>query len=291
MMNVIVFSKDRPAQLELLLSSMSVYYREFYQTNIHVIYRSSNESFANGYRHLKAECAVSYNNVIFVDEDDHARGTFYSLVSEVITSNHHLNYTMFLVDDIIFRSHFSLQDKECSALRNENVLCLSLRLYDQITHCYATNSGSPPPQYMQTDYVSKIWNWRDAPGDWGYPMSLDGNVYRTNTVLHLLDQLQKLMPDPSAIIYNPNTLESVMNLPQITNALPNYMASYDFSKLLNNPANRVQNQFANRSTDKLDVYKTNELFLSGSRLRPVHNLEKLNNNTVHYDIDVCMKGP
>lgn len=38
MLNIIVFSKDRPAQLELFLRSMKLYFTEFYEHKINILY-------------------------------------------------------------------------------------------------------------------------------------------------------------------------------------------------------------------------------------------------------------
>ncbi len=42
------------------------------------------------------------------------------------------------------------------------------------------------------------WRWREAGGDWGYPMSLDAHIFRTGHLSRFIMELK---------YHNPNTLE------------------------------------------------------------------------------------
>ena len=49
MLNIIVFSKNRSCQLELFLRSMKLYFKEFNEHKINILYTYSNDKFKEGY--------------------------------------------------------------------------------------------------------------------------------------------------------------------------------------------------------------------------------------------------
>jgi hypothetical protein len=188
--------------------------------------------------------------------------------------------TMFLVDDIIFKSHWSFEDEEIKSIeQNTLLLCCSLRLYEGITECYATNSPSEPPTFVK----GNVWCWYGAKGDWGYPYSLDGNIYRTLDICHKLQNSEFL---------NPNQLEAVMNVNNMSSvglgspSRPAYMICYKKdSKLVNIPANRVQDEFANRVGNIMSPQEMNELFLTGNQIS-LDTVKDLANKTVHVELPI-----
>ena len=52
---------------------------------------------------------------------------------------------------------------------------------------------TPPP--------ATTWHWMGMEGDWGYPMSLDGHIFRTAEIAPLLEHLD---------YRNPNVLEAAL---------------------------------------------------------------------------------
>ena len=62
-------------------------------------------------------------------------------------------------------------------MRDPEIACLSLRMCPRMDYSYAldTITGIPPFEDGTT------WRWPEAEGDWGYPMSLDGHVFRTRS--------------------------------------------------------------------------------------------------------------
>ena len=64
--NIIGFSKDRPAQLELFIRSMKFYFREFYEYKINILYTYSDDRFKEGYDKLfKIHADSNINYIIF----------------------------------------------------------------------------------------------------------------------------------------------------------------------------------------------------------------------------------
>lgn len=272
MINIVIFSKNRAAQLELLLTSLKQNFAEFEDADVVVLYKATSREFDDGYSILKNE----WPKVSFLD--DNLAGSFRPTLVQTLSIRPDNPFTMFLVDDIVFRDSFSINDPVFNNLGSPDMLAVSLRLYDKITHCYATDTPSPLPNFT----MGNVWKWSTGHGDWGYPMSVDGNVFRTFLINHLLKEVVPLFD-------NPNTFEAVLNHPIVKQHLPSYMCCYkEKSKLINNPANRVQDLFQNRTTGAFTAEEINESFLAGKRLRPVGSVENLENNTVHYDIEMEM---
>jgi len=268
-LNCIVFSKNRPAQLELLLRSYKKFFKEWKDARTTIIYRASDKEFFEGYKkvqqlHPEFEYSLETN----FQQD---------VLKQIIPEN---PLTMCLVDDIVFKSNWSLRDEIFSVFHNNpHMVAISLRLHRGIDHCFAIDQPSPAPNFRKEvpgEYL--IWSFKEYNGtDWGYPYSVDGNAYNTNLIASLLSRVQ---------FQNPNTLEAILNDPRIISQSPPYMACYNGpSKLLNVPANKVQVVFNNRCLNSYSTKELNEKFLGG-KLISLENIETItDNNTVHYPVD------
>jgi hypothetical protein len=248
-LSIVIFSKDRPAQVLACLESL---YNHLVEANnkelvqVCVLYKSTNSKFDLGYD--KAKKSIKKTNLFWIKETvfrEQVLENFKNTISKK---------TMFLVDDIIFINNFSLLDPQIALLDNQNILATSLRLYNGITHCYATGQDTKVPKFVK----GCVWNWQNGEGDWGYPMSVDGNVYRTEHIKHLL---------ASVVFTNPNTMEANMDNIKHLPEQPKMLACYvDAPKLINIPVNRVQNVFQNKFNNDLSAEEINEMFLSGYKI-------------------------
>jgi len=265
MINIIIFSKDRAAQLDLLLRSLRHCFKEYKTCKIHVLYDASEDDYYKGYLRLLENKDLCKNTEFISDK---LYGSFRESLLKILNLKNEL--TMFLVDDIIFKSSFSLSDPEITFVKNnEEIIAHSLRLWNGINHCYATNKPNSIPTFVK----KCIWNWVSSEGDWGYPMSVDGNIYRTKFISEKINKIN---------FKNPNQLEA--NLAATADRTKQYMSCYvQESKLLNIPANIVQTTFSNRHGNIIDVKELNNKFLSGNELSFQHMLN-YTNNTVHVEI-------
>lgn len=263
MINIIIFSKDRAAQLDLLLRSLKQHFKEYALANIYVLYSTSSEEYTLGYNLLQKE----FENVSYID--DMKFGSFKSTLINLIDTR--LALTMFLVDDIVLKDTFSINDNEIRlTLEHEQIIATSLRLWKGIEYCYATNQPSPVPNFVKKN----IWNWTNASGDWGYPMSVDGNIYRTNFILEKINQIE---------FENPNQLEA--GLASRPDMQKSYMSCYvEGSKLLNIPANIVQQTYKNRHGNIMSIDVLNQKFINGYRINYMDWL-KYKNSTVHVELE------
>lgn len=241
MINIILFSRDRACQLELLLRSMKLLFKEYKEHQINVLYTYSNQNFENGYNILMEE----YSEVNFIKENN-----FKEDVMKLIDVNN--KYTVFFVDDIIFKEKFTLKCKQIEIFSNDDSFaCLSLRLHTQLNYCYTMNVSMKSPNMDSNG----IFNWRGTDADFNYTMSLDGHIFKTDMILNLMKDIE---------FCNPNSLEgSLACRPPYDKPL---MICFQKSVIFNNPINKVQTNNPNRH-GFIDAYYLNDMFLSGKRIK------------------------
>jgi hypothetical protein len=242
-MNIIVFSKDRAAQCDLFLKSMDRFFEEFNYMKINVLYTYSNKEFEMGYEKLQTYW-FQYHNVNFIKEQNFKTDVL-NLVDEKISQ------TVFFVDDIVWKETFSIRSNEMEIFEKEPLIaCLSLRLHPKLTFCYPANINQRPPQFE----TNLTWFWQNERGDYGYPMSLDGHIFRTAQIYPLLYRLK---------YKNPNNLEGLLAMFPLVNCPK--MICFEKSRIFNNPINKVQTNNPNRH-GHITSQHLNEEFLTGRRL-------------------------
>lgn len=260
-MNIVVFSKDRAAQLDLFLRSMEEYFAEYNYFKVNVLYTFSNDSFYLGYESL----FDLHPGVNFVRETNF-KNDLVSLISDY-------EYTVFFVDDIIWKDKFSIRDKEFSIFENstnidKKVLCLSLRINPDLNYCYTANIPMKKPKF----FGGGMWEWKGASGDYGYPMSLDGHIFRTKEIKPYLQKLN---------YKNPNNLEGILASVPLANP---YMLCYENSKIVNNPANKVQTNNPNKHGNISAEY-LNDKFLDGYMI-DLEPFKGLKNTQCHMELPI-----
>jgi hypothetical protein len=240
MINIILFSKDRPAQCDLFLSSMKEFFSEYKEQKINVLYTFSNKEFEKGYKKL----IQYYPDINFVLER-----SFKSDLLNLITENQ--QHTVFFVDDIIWKNKFTFKSKEFEKFKTDHhILCLSLRLDPNLTYCYTANLPMTKPK----TFKDGMWYWKMEPaGDFSYPMSVDGHIFRTEEILPLLKSLN---------YKNPNSLESSLSFNPLQKAK---MICFEESIVVNNPCNKVQTNNPNKHGN-ITANELNKKFLDGERL-------------------------
>lgn len=229
-LRVIIFSKDRPAQLDLLLRTMASTWE---WAEPYVIFTASNSLSERGYD----RCCDLHPAATWVEEDGFAADTLKAMAGERLI--------MFAVDDVVVTDSARV-DLALAAMDNPEVLTASLRLHPGIRHCYAQSKATAVP--VITDGLIQ---WAAGAGDWGYPMSLDCHVFRVEDIRGV---------DQS--FANPNEFEVALG--KIASRAP-LMHVQPRACLINVPHNRVQDTFANRNAGG-SVHELNIQFLLGRRL-------------------------
>lgn len=266
-MNIVIFSYNRACQLEALLRSLETHYLDFDSAYVSVLYKADN-GFSQGYELLKQ----LHPAVNFVEERPEF---FYMQTFSLVKKTH--DKTMFLVDDIVFRRPFANEDSTIKAIELEDFIAASLRLDRDISFCYAANKS----QNVPLTHPFNEWNWvADGQYDWGYPMSLDGNVFKTKFIRQVLNDI--------GAYNNPNQLEAkldghIKRSPTIIQTKPLMSCYSDGARLLNVPANKVQNQFNNRFEDSISVEELERKFVNGERI-DISGFSSIQNNSCHYPL-------
>lgn len=260
MLNVVIFSKDRGCQLELLLRSAERYVAEWADVHVSVLYTYSDEAFGHGYRLARQ----LHPDVRYVSELETGL-TFRENVLALVDPLFEL--TVFFVDDDVFRRSFSVACTELDVLRRDpEIACLSLRLCPRIIYTYTLDQVAPPPPID-----GGVFSWAEGEGAWGYPMSLDGHVFRTAELRPLLERLPYV---------DPNSLESGLAAYPLANSKGLALAD---AAIVNIPINRVQDTCLNRHGDQPAALLNNR-FLAQERIR-LEPIAAVENTAVHQEME------
>ena len=243
-MQVILCSKDRPAQLDLSIRSLLKHGPGYkYAT---VIYKGSAPEYTEGYDILKE----TYEDILFIEEVDFRK--------DVLNLENPVPYTMFMMDDDIFyRKSVSLEKiKECFS--TFPLSCYSLRLGENTMRQNPHNESErvQVPSFSKYD-ETLIWDHNSVALNFGYPLSLDCHVFRTDMIFSMMKQIE---------FKTPNFLEA--NLQQFKSTTPRWCACSKTSSVFGNPVNRVQDDFQNGAGEYCGVSTEdlNRKFLEGNRL-------------------------
>lgn len=282
--SLIIFSKNRPLQLDLCLDSLHNFNADISPT---VIY-DCDEDYWHAYETLK----LQHVDIAFWKQGN-------SLFKDVLNrvSSLPCDHVCFLTDDcIVYRETPSLSGNVLNALFNFDLLtCFSLRLGENI------NRRSVQGQFIKDPlrYSDGLSIFRNNVGMvcydrtqhffggyWNYPLSVDGHIYRRKDVVEWMEELcfiEKIKNWKQT----PNELEQALQ--RFSNIAPPFVAFDQTSSVVNSPNNRVQNTIENHSGEYFDYSceELLELYLSGKRIR-LSRLE-FDVNCPHLEIDI-MKG-
>ncbi|WP_136514980.1 glycosyltransferase [Geomonas edaphica] len=249
-MLVIIFSKDRPLQLEATLRSLSARCREFDRLDVRVIFKSTSELFDAGYRVLQQG---GFRNVAWIAERDF-RGEVISLLEQG-------EYVLWLVDDNIFVRDFSIEPIVAALASTPSALGFSLRLGENTTYCYSLDKAQRLPEFSEPQEGICLYDWREAEHDFGYPLEVSSSVYRTSDILPFLRSFP---------FSGPNALESRMaERTAHFRASHPHLFCFKRSVTFCNPVNKVQSICADNragSKDELSAEQLAQRFLTGYRI-------------------------
>lgn len=246
MIHTIIFSKNRPAQLDQLLQSINL--RAPNLGPIEVLWTATVADYFRGYE----LCKSYFPQVQFTNE--------HSFESQVTDTLHRstLRYVMFLVDDDIFTRPLRLDPSPGLLLESKTTLCVSLRLGLNTTECYPLRRSQRTPAFIAEIGDAHVWNWRAADGDWGYPGSLDGHIFRREQIVGMLAR---------QTYTNPNRLEEAL-VHACETQPQSLMACYSQSALTGCPLNRVNTTHIlnrNGELNPQDPGTLNTAYITGKR--------------------------
>ncbi len=213
-----------------------------------------------------------FPNIKWIKEDDFRKQTLYEI------NNKDSEFTCFFTDDdIIYRK---IDENEITSKLKEDLdcFCFSLRLGLNTKVCYTMNSDnmSVNPNFEDNKFIS--WDWTNHDFDFGYPLSVDGHIFRTKEIYKLSSKVN---------FNNPNTFEAALQI--FRNFPKNIMWSYTQSALVNSPSNIVQSVFKNRKgvEEKFSTKSLNDYFLKDYFIK----LEKMDFSEIvgcHQEINLIL---
>ena len=271
MVTSIIFSKNRPLQLDLTLKTIA---KNFDQcTKVIVIY-AADPDYLEAYDVLKKE----HSEVDWRLQTGNLYKMVYCALSFMDCQN---EFVCFFTDDcIVYRNVPDLS----AALRHLKdgahvVKCISLRLglnikSRQVESSMIQDVPNTPIYGLENEEQFIIFNhFQNCYGSyWCYPMSVDGHIFLRSKMKNIVNELLTInMQIHSQWPQNPNSLEQ--NLQKYTNIDGCFTICPIASCVVNSPNNKVQTEWENRSGDH---YQYNAEFLlsefnKGHRI----NLEKL----------------
>ena len=278
MITSIIFSKDRPLQLDLCLGSVK---KNFPDSSHNVVIYKNSKEFGIAHGQLMSE----HSDVEFWPQSD---SLFKDIYLAIVNSQN--EYICFFTDDDIFYSESPPINKV--ALDHNDLNCFSLRMglnIDQRSHEGHLFKDPSPPLYLMEDDII-CWNkTKNAYGSyWSYSMSVDGHIFRKKDIEEMFDEMCYLN-ERYKWTQTPNTVESTMQ--RFWTATPPLIASYKQSVVVNSPNNRVQDSHNANKSGEVHDYGSRLLldkYLEGRRIK----LDMLNFDSIrcpHTEIDI-MKG-
>ena len=219
----IIFSKNRACQLDLLLRSIELNAPDL--DEIHVLYHATEQSFFDGYEIVRERFPWVY----FAKQND------FEIDTRNLLKNWVDDYVCFFVDDNIIYRPILLIDDYLDQLFAEVPLlsCFTLRLGKNtvIQDVYNNIPTEFPDQMFYGSILETktlLWYWTTIKtfGDFGYPFSVDGHIYKIQDILPLLDYKFE----------NPNAFEGRFDKNKLRT---NMMTCFEQSALVNNPINLV----------------------------------------------------
>lgn len=260
MITVIIFSKDRACQLDLLLRSMEKNLRDF---ECCILYTYSDENFNTGYKKLINK--FSHHN--FVLESNFRDDTI-----RMMKQSNCKNIALACDDNVIYR-------KQPEDIDDLNIgECFSLRLgLNTILQDFSTNLIQPPLRNYQRIGEKIYWNAEHYYQlyNYGYPYSIDFHCYNRNHLVSLVSGIQWSKT---------NELEG--NLFQYRHLTTN-MIAFTHSIAVNIPLNNLSG-YTHCVNEALSNEILNSRYLDGEEI----DLEYIGNQEVigsHQEINIQFK--
>ena len=178
-MLTIIFSDNQPNLLHLTLKSLSDIFYDF--NNTVVFYNHLTSDVKEAYKLLKDK-----NNET-IQWKDCSKLNFKKELIEFINETKEELILFFSEGDIIFEN-FSIKEIQSNMENNEN-LCFSLRLGENVTFCNRLNVKNVIEPLHKTNNIIQ-WNWKKHYLDFGYPFSLNGHIFRTKEIKKLIKKIK-----------------------------------------------------------------------------------------------------
>ena len=252
-LSVIVFSKDRPLQLQGYLESL-IYFSNIDPTDISVLYKDS--EFIS-----YSKLVESFQSISWLKETN-----FYQDTLNLIHSSK--DFIMFGVDDVVFKEHIDLPVAIDILNLKPELFGFSIRLGENI---------KPLPKDIETFESHLQWNWMTSTeAHWNFPWELIATVYRKDEVIDIVSALDPLKTK------NPNFFEAEVATYKSRYIKKEKLACFNRGKCVVITVNRVQDDFLNGYDGSMDtdIQSLYALFQKGSKI-DYKAIAKMKHHDVH----------
>lgn len=246
---IVIFSKNRVFQLDATIRGLIYFCDDLQIADLNIIYQADSPRLRNQYKKI----ASDYIDFNFIREKN--------FQFDLLKSVKAYKYILFLVDDNIFISNFSLNCLKNALDNYPDALGFSLRLGTNTRYCYMLDRKQKLPEFKNIDNNYLIYDWKTADGDFGYPLELSSSFYRSQDLYEFLK---------SEIYDNPNQLEyKLSKLTENFKSNRDKLFCFQYSVVFSNPLNVVQKEFINNrfsGLQEFSINNLNNLFENGRKL-------------------------
>lgn len=276
----IIFSKNRPLQLDLCLKSIK---ENFPQSTQNIVIHNNSVEFGKAHLQQKKE----HQDVQFWQQSESLFCDIWEAVKEA--KNDHV---CFFVDDCIVYSKVFLKEESLQNLEKDIVSCISLRLGMNI--CERSHDKHVFPDKPVNYGFSECGGWMivnrtdNLYGSyWSYNLSVDGHIFKKSDMKEMSLELWKVSQFKDWK-QTPNEFEGVLQ--RFWAISPVAIVCPFQSAVVNSPNNKTQDSHENRSGDYYDYdeFSLLEKHEDGKRIK-LENIDFGHIKCPHTEIDI-LKG-
>jgi len=240
---VVYFSKNRPLQLDLAISSNKLCCKDWDSIAHYVIY-TADEPYKKAYNTLISE----HPDCEFIKETVF-KDNLLSIVKKI-------DYIVFSVDDVIYTTDYFISNVAETLYNTKEAIGFSLRLGYNTTFSFAQNKEHITPDFSivgksgEVDILKYNWITEVYNADFGFPLEVSGTLYRARDLLFIMSNTKW---------DNPNTLElALYSNVQGYFYLPE-MLCFEKSTCFSAPLNKVYLDNNNNRTGDKEEYSVENL--------------------------------
>lgn len=267
MIDCMIFTKDRPCQLDALLRSVKDNFKEI--EKITILFKASDPKFLEGYK-LLSQWHPQHTWIM----EKNLMGDIKSIVSMF-----QRRFCVLFVDDEVIVRKQEITAPMSLLYQRPELHCLSMRMGSNLSYTYTTNVDSPAPPFTRYTCDESIlygWEWKIQKGntDWEYPSCINSHMYRTNFLKPVILGMK---------FKHVNDLEAKLNMRR--ELFAPRMICFEKPKtvsIANNLTQTGHNRHANR--EELSIGALNDRFLGGERIA-VKKLYEIESNTATFEKD------
>jgi len=245
--DIIIYTKDRACQLDLLLRSIK---DNFLNVNkIQILEDWSDDKFKAGYDKIKS---LNYGlDIKYIQQN---KKTFRDLLRLAVAQSETDFILPFCDDDVLIR-YTDITD--ISNYVDDTVIGIHLRYSSDLTISYGNWGILPLPEFLPAgDYLKWDWTTYKTHSRWGYAYQAASLIYKTKFFKHMINNIEFDLP---------NSLEgAIMNKRYEWNKKTT--VAFKHSPVVNISVNKIQKNVPNRGGRDINYppKELNSIFLSGS---------------------------